>query len=126
MPALLLAAALAAVQAAVPARAQGAGWPRQITCGRAPLTVRAGDGVECIVKARRPPFHPAGGGGYELLDESLWLSGMRLEGPWTPPGPLPRAVSQVLDDPQWADLKKASSTAPAVTFHPKHAVRWWT
>jgi hypothetical protein len=127
MPALLLAAALAAVQAAVPARARGAGWPRAITSGRAPLTVRAGDGrVECIVKARRPLFHPAAGGRYDLLDEVLWLSGMRLEGPWTPPGPLPRAVSQVLDDPQWADLKKASSTAPAVTFHPKPAVRWWT
>ena len=43
----------------------------------------------------------------------MWLKGTRLEGTWAPAGHLPRAVSQVLDDPQWADLEKASDSAPA-------------
>jgi hypothetical protein len=40
----------------------------------------------------------------------------RLEGPWAPAGPLPRAVIEMLDDPQWAELKKVPVAPCACSF----------
>jgi hypothetical protein len=78
-----------------------------------PVTARAGKGeVEFLVNANWPVFYLASEGRYYLFNDVQWLSSTRLEGPWVPVGQLPRAVTQVLDDPQWADLKKASGTAP--------------
>jgi hypothetical protein len=78
-----------------------------------PVTARAGKSeVEFIVNANWPVFYLASEGSYYLFNDLQWLSSTRLEGPWAPVGQLPRAVTQVLDDPQWADLKKASGTAP--------------
>lgn len=70
-------------------------------------------GVEFIVNANWPVLYAPGEGRYYLFDDTQWLGAARLEGPWAPAGPLPRSVSQVLDDPQWADLKKATQSAPA-------------
>jgi hypothetical protein len=90
-----------------------------------PVTAKAGtEGVEFIVNANWPVFHVADEGAYYLFDDTRWLTAKRLEGPWTPAGQLPRGVTHVLGDPQWADLKKASSGAaqgrekavPAVFF----------
>jgi hypothetical protein len=72
-----------------------------------------GGGVEFIVNANWPVFHVLDDGKYYLFSDTQWLSASRLEGPWAPAGPLPRAIVRVLDDPQWADLKKASGSAPA-------------
>lgn len=56
-------------------------------------------------------FCIAGEGSHCLFGDTPGLGAARLEAPWVPAGQLPRAVSQALDDPQWADLKKASATA---------------
>jgi len=90
-----------------------------------PVTAQAGkEGVEFIVNANWPVFHVAEEGAYYLFDDTRWLTAKRLEGPWIPAGQLPRGVMHVLADPQWTDLKKASSgvardkekVAPAVFF----------
>lgn len=80
-------------------------------------------GVEFIVNANWPVFHLPLEARYYLFDDTQWLVAARLEGPWAPAGPPPRALTQVLADPQWADLKKASNaahgkakTVPAVFF----------
>lgn len=79
-----------------------------------PVTARTAKGdVEFIVNANWPVLRPPGDGSYYLFDDVLWLSAARLEGPWQPAGQLPGALTQALDDPQWADLKKVSSKAPA-------------
>jgi len=79
-----------------------------------PVAAAAGKagGVEFIVNANWPVFHVPADGKYYLFDDTMWLSAARLEGPWAAAGPLPRVVTQVLSDPEWAGLKKASSTAP--------------
>ncbi|AWG45983.1 hypothetical protein AM586_09915 [Massilia sp. WG5] len=68
-------------------------------------------GVEFIVNANWPVLRAPGENRYYLFNDATWLSGARLEGPWTPAGPLPGAISRVLDDPQWADLKKAAASS---------------
>lgn len=79
-----------------------------------PVTGRtAKGGVEFVVNANWPVLRPPGDGRYYLFDDVSWLSAARLEGPWEPAGQLPGALTQALEDPQWADLKKASSKAPA-------------
>jgi hypothetical protein len=78
-----------------------------------PVMAKAGNGgVEFVVNANWPVFHLPSEGKYYLFNDVMWLSSPKLEGPWAPAGHLPRAITQILDDPQWADLKKASSTAP--------------
>ncbi len=78
-----------------------------------PVMARVGNSeVEYIVNANWPVLRDPGDGKFYLFDDTQWLSSARLEGPWAPAGQLPRAVNRILDDPKWADLKKASGSAP--------------
>lgn len=91
-----------------------------------PVSANAGvEDAEYIVNANWPVLHVPSEGKYYMFVDTEWLAAGRLEGPWAPAGALPRPVIRVLDNPQWADLKKASGaksgkakakTIPAVFF----------
>jgi hypothetical protein len=57
-----------------------------------------------------------------LLSERQWLSSAALEGPWKVTAKLPTAMSNLRDQPNWADVKKAippvsgAATAPKVFY----------
>jgi len=47
------------------------------------------------------------GGDYYLLDEGLWLTAEGLEGPWKTASKLPKELTSVPADENWADVRKA-------------------
>ncbi len=48
---------------------------------------------------------------YYLLNEKQWLTASALEGPWTVTTKLPKAMSDLPAQPNWADVKKAIPAA---------------
>ena len=63
--------------------------------------------LEYIINTPWPLFMDRTDSQYYLLADKQWLSAAKLEGPWSRVTTLPRDVSILVRDPQWADLKKA-------------------
>jgi hypothetical protein len=82
------------------------------TDGKPELAPALKSGLKFIVNANWPVFFEPAGGKYFLFDGGRWLVGSNLAGPWKVTSELPADIHKVLQDPQWADLKKAVS-APA-------------
>src|SRR5947209_4757862 len=58
-----------------------------------------------IVNSNFPLFFEKGGANYLFTGEQ-WLKAPVLEGPWAPVANLPKDMTKVANDPQWAQMKK--------------------
>jgi hypothetical protein len=78
-----------------------------------PQYARAGQdpGVEYVVNTNWPLFRQSAGGRYYLFNGVRWATATALQGPWTDVMAVPAEILKVLQDPRWADLKKASASA---------------
>jgi hypothetical protein len=77
------------------------------TDGKPELAPALKSGLKFIVNANWPVFFDPAGGKFFLFDGGRWLAAASLEGPWSVAGQLPADIHKVLQDPQWADLKRA-------------------
>jgi hypothetical protein len=82
------------------------------TDGKPQLARAAKGGLQFIVNANWPVFFQPEGGRYYLFNGVRWATATALAGPWSGVNQLPHEINHVLDDPKWADLKKAAA-APA-------------
>jgi len=58
-----------------------------------------------VVNSNFPLFFEKGGDNYLFTGEQ-WLKSPILEGPWAPVANLPKDMTKVANDPQWAQMKK--------------------
>src|SRR5947199_920745 len=58
-----------------------------------------------VVNSNFPLFFEKGGANYLFTGEQ-WLKASVLEGPWVPVANLPKDMTKVANDPQWAQMKK--------------------
>ena len=58
-----------------------------------------------VVNSNFPLFFEKGGANYLFTGEQ-WLKSPILEGPWAPVANLPKDMTKVANDPQWAQMKK--------------------
>src|SRR5213082_84048 len=58
-----------------------------------------------VVNSNFPLFFEKGGANYLFTGEQ-WLKSPILEGPWSPVANLPKDMTKVANDPQWAQMKK--------------------
>src|SRR5438046_5922804 len=58
-----------------------------------------------VVNSNFPLFFEKGGANYLFTGEQ-WLKSPVLEGPWAPVANLPKDMTKVANDPQWAQMKK--------------------
>src|SRR5213082_1137399 len=58
-----------------------------------------------VVNSNFPLFFEKGGANYLFTGEQ-WLKAPVLEGPWAPVANLPKDMTKVANDPQWAQMKK--------------------
>jgi hypothetical protein len=92
------------------------------TDGKPQLAKAAKSGLQFVVNANWPLFLEPTGGRYYLFSGTQWMTATDLPGPWTAVAQVPADINQVLQDPQWAELKKAVSAgthardAPAVFY----------
>ena len=78
----------------------------------------ANSNLQFIVNANWPVFTEQGGSTYYLFDGKGWLLCNSLQGTWTPTNQLPKQMSKVLANPNFADLKSFIPAPPgsAATF----------
>jgi hypothetical protein len=73
--------------------------------------------LESVVNANWPLFYDKSGSKYYLLADKQWLAASDLQQEWTLAKVLPKDMSKLLKDPNWADLKGTipppQSTGPA-------------
>jgi hypothetical protein len=62
--------------------------------------------MEFVVNTAWPLFFDKGQSTYYLLVGQQWLAANSLDGPWTPTTKLPKDMTKVAEDSQWAALKK--------------------
>jgi len=78
--------------------------------------------LEFVVNTNWNLFFDKADSKFYLLNERQWLSSPALEGPWTVTVKLPKALSKLPNQPNWADVKKAvpppggTGTAPRVFY----------
>jgi hypothetical protein len=78
--------------------------------------------LEFVVNANWTVLFDTAGKKYYLLNGKQWLTAAKLEGPWTVAAQLPKEMSKLPEDQNWAEVKKAippqgpASAAPAVFF----------
>src|SRR6478672_1833739 len=65
----------------------------------------AGTNMGFVVNSNFPLFFEKGGANYLFTGEQ-WLKSPVLEGPWAPVANLPKDMTKVANDPQWAQMKK--------------------
>jgi hypothetical protein len=65
----------------------------------------AGTNLGFVVNSNFPLFFEKGGANYLFTGEQ-WLKSPVLEGPWAPVANLPKDMTKVANDPQWAQMKK--------------------
>src|SRR5947208_3267852 len=65
----------------------------------------AGTNMGFVVNSNFPLFFEKGGANYLFTGEQ-WLKAPVLEGPWAPVANLPKDMTKVANDPQWAQMKK--------------------
>src|SRR6476620_8468538 len=65
----------------------------------------AGTDLGFVVNSNFPLFFEKGGANYLFTGEQ-WLKSPILEGPWAPVANLPKDMTKVANDPQWAQMKK--------------------
>jgi len=82
------------------------------TDGKPVLAAAGSDGAQFIVNANWPVFFDTATNGYYLFDDKQWMKAAKLDGPWSSTTQLPKDISSVPQDPQWADLKKAIPPPP--------------
>ena len=75
--------------------------------------------LEYVVNTNWNLFFDKTNSEYYLLNERQWLSSTALEGPWKVTAKLPAAMSNLPNQPNWADVKKAIPPASAATTAPK-------
>ena len=63
--------------------------------------------LEFVVNTNWDLFFDKSDSKYYLLDEKRWLTAAALEGPWTATTKLPKDMSKIPDQPNWAGVKKA-------------------
>lgn len=62
--------------------------------------------LEFVVNTTWPLFFERSNSSYYLLISQQWMTANSLDGPWSPTAKLPKDMSKVAEDPQWAPLKK--------------------
>jgi len=79
--------------------------------------------LEFVVNTNWPLFFDKASSKYYLFTEQQWLAATRLEDAWTLTKTLPKEISKLPEDPQWASLKKgipppagAGSAVPKVFY----------
>src|SRR6202789_4211842 len=78
--------------------------------------------LEFVVNANWTVLFDTAGKKYYLLNGKQWLTAAKLEGPWTVAAQLPKEMSKLPGDQNWAEVKKAippqgpAGAAPAVFF----------
>ena len=84
--------------------------------------------LEFVVNSNWPLFFDKSGAKYYLFIDSQWLTATSLEGTWAFTNTLPKEMSKLPEDPQWAPLKKgipppvgAGSTVPKVLYSTRPA-----
>ena len=70
--------------------------------------------LEYVVNTHWPLFFDPGGSMFYLLVDRQWLKAATPDGPWLVTTKLPREMSRLRDDPQWADLEQSIPPPPAV------------
>src|SRR2546423_2234166 len=86
----------------------------------------AGTNLGFIVNSNFPLFFEKGGANYLFTGEQ-WLKSPVLEGPWAPVANLPKDMTKVANDPQWAQMKKpilspsAKGKPPTIFYSTKPA-----
>src|SRR5947207_1553719 len=65
----------------------------------------AGTNLGFVVNSNFPLFFEKSGANYLFTGEQ-WLKAPVLEGPWVPVANLPKDMTKVANDPQWAQMKK--------------------
>jgi hypothetical protein len=63
--------------------------------------------LEFVVNTSLPLFFDKAGSKYYLFTEKQWLAATRLEDTWILAKTLPKELTKLPEDPQWAPLKKA-------------------
>jgi hypothetical protein len=79
--------------------------------------------LEFVVNTNWGLFFDKSASKFYLLNDKQWLTAASLEGPWTATTKLPKDMSKLPAEPNWADVKRAvppptgvSSTAPKVFY----------
>jgi len=79
--------------------------------------------LEFVVNTNWPLFFDKGSSKYYLFTDTQWLAATRLEDTWTLTKILPKEMSKLPEDPQWAPLTKgipppasSGSAAPTVSY----------
>jgi hypothetical protein len=79
--------------------------------------------LEFVVNTNWGLFFDKSASKFYLLNDKQWLTAASLEGPWTVTMKLPKDMSKLPDEPNWADVKKvvpppsgASTTAPKIFY----------
>jgi hypothetical protein len=75
--------------------------------------------LEFVVNTNWGLFFDKSASKFYLLNEKQWLTSAALEGPWTATTKLPREMSNLPDQPNWADVKKAIPPAATAGGAPK-------
>ena len=75
--------------------------------------------LEFVVNTNWGLFFDKSASKFYLLNEKQWLTSAALEGPWTTTTRLPREMSNLPDQPNWADVKKAIPPAATTGGTPK-------
>jgi hypothetical protein len=71
--------------------------------------------LDVVVNANWPLFFDKSSSGYYLFDGKGWLMANSLDGPWKAASQLPKDMSKVGKDPNWADLKQFIPPPPGST-----------
>jgi hypothetical protein len=69
--------------------------------------------LEYVVNTHWPLFFDPQSSMFYLLVGEQWLVAPALEGPWAATGKLPKDMNMLVNEPQWADLKKFIPPPPA-------------
>ncbi len=62
--------------------------------------------LKFVVNTTWPLFFETSESSYYLLIGQRWMTAHSLDGPWSPTAKLPKEMSKVAADPEWASLKK--------------------
>jgi hypothetical protein len=79
--------------------------------------------LQFVVNTNFPVFFDKSQSTYYLFNGSQWMAGTNLQGPWTATANLPKEITKLPQDKQWAQLKKTippppvgSSVVPTVLY----------
>jgi hypothetical protein len=75
--------------------------------------------MEYVVNTTWPLFFEKDGSAYYVLVGQQWLTSRNLDGPWSATAKLPKDMSKVVEDPQFAQLKPMVSPPPASGIVPQ-------